>query len=148
MDESAYSLLSRRSPSLGDDLNGVVWPGLAPELFEGAARSADGFLEVGTLIGRSFPEVRRTHVFSSGVGYDPIAGFHPSSLYWCVQDRFLLAFFICQVTARSLTAASLLRSDWASAACHRQTNRSWCLIGSRCGRRLGNGVRPRGVLVD
>ncbi|MBB5714742.1 polysaccharide pyruvyl transferase family protein [Sphingomonas aerophila] len=54
-------------------------------MFGPATPSADGFLGVGTLIGRPFPEVSRIHVFSSGVGYDPIAAVHPSNHYWCVR---------------------------------------------------------------
>ena len=72
-------------PNFGDDLNEVVWPGLAPEMFEQRVASTDGFLGVGTLIGRPFQEVSRIHVFSSGVGYDPLAAVPASNHYWCVR---------------------------------------------------------------
>ncbi|TVV72919.1 polysaccharide pyruvyl transferase family protein [Sphingomonas solaris] len=71
-------------PNFGDDLNPLTWPHLAPELFD-AADAEDGLLGIGTLIGRPFPEVRRIHVFSSGVGYDPIPGPQADYRYWCVR---------------------------------------------------------------
>jgi succinoglycan biosynthesis protein ExoV len=70
-------------PNFGDDLNEIVWPGLAPDLFD--EDDNDGFLGIGTLIGRPFPDARRIHVFSSGVGYDRLAAGRDHYRFWCVR---------------------------------------------------------------
>lgn len=73
-------------PNFGDDLNEIVWPQLAPDLFGHPAEEAEhGFLGIGTLIGRPFPDVRRIHVFSSGVGYDRIDPRQHDYRFWCVR---------------------------------------------------------------
>ncbi|MEH3046403.1 polysaccharide pyruvyl transferase family protein [Sphingomonas adhaesiva] len=73
-------------PNFGDDLNEIVWPRLAPDLFGHPAEEAEhGFLGTGTLIGRPFPGVRRIHVFSSGVGYDRIGERQRDYRFWCVR---------------------------------------------------------------
>jgi succinoglycan biosynthesis protein ExoV len=71
-------------PNFGDDLNEIVWPQLAPELFHDL-QAPDGFLGVGTLIGRPFPAAERIHVFSSGVGYDQIDNLSANYHFWCVR---------------------------------------------------------------
>lgn len=73
-------------PNFGDDLNEIVWPQLAPDLFGHPAEEGEhGFLGIGTLIGRPFPDVRRIHVFSSGVGYDKIGERQRDYRFWCVR---------------------------------------------------------------
>ena len=70
-------------PNFGDDLNEIVWPHFASDLFD--AHGDDGFLGIGTLIGRPFPEARRIHIFSSGVGYDKLAADREQYRVWCVR---------------------------------------------------------------
>lgn len=58
-------------PNFGDDLNGMLWPALAPALF---AKGDDdrGFVGIGTIIGMDVGPIRRLHIFSSGAGYDRV----------------------------------------------------------------------------
>jgi succinoglycan biosynthesis protein ExoV len=69
--------------NFGDDLNAVLWPKLAPELFE--RDSDEGFLGIGTIIGMPTPEVDFLNVFSSGVGYDPLDNWTIGRRVWCVR---------------------------------------------------------------
>ncbi len=57
-------------PNFGDDMNAVLWPRVAPQLF--ATRSSDGFLGIGTIIGMKTEAVDRLHIFSSGLGYNAL----------------------------------------------------------------------------
>lgn len=132
-------------PNFGDDLNEIVWPQLAPDLFGHADEEAeDGMLGIGTLIGRPFPEVKRIHVFSSGVGYDRIAGARADYRFWCVRgpltaralglpadraivDGGILAPELLRIARAATPAAqpvvvphweSLLTGGWAEACDH------------------------------
>jgi succinoglycan biosynthesis protein ExoV len=57
-------------PNFGDDLNGALWPSLAPRLFE--IDDDRGFVGIGTIIGMNVGNIARLDVFSSGAGYDQI----------------------------------------------------------------------------
>lgn len=78
-------LISCRNPrpNFGDDLNGVLWPALAPELFD--EDSTEGFLGIGTIVGMPTPGVDFLHVFSSGVGYDRLGDWTVPRRVWCVR---------------------------------------------------------------
>ena len=56
--------------NFGDDLNEVLWPALAPELFA----EDDGilFVGIGTILDRGLPAAPLRVVFGSGAGYDPL----------------------------------------------------------------------------
>jgi len=69
--------------NFGDDLNAVLWPRLAPSLFE--HMDSESFLGVGTIIGMPTPESRLLHVFSSGVGYDALDAWRVPRRLWCVR---------------------------------------------------------------
>ena len=58
----------KKIPNFGDDLNGVLWPALAPDLFAGApeADPLAGFVGIGTIVGMPVGKLRRLNVFSSG----------------------------------------------------------------------------------
>lgn len=71
-------------PNFGDDLNEVLWPTLAPDLFAEDA-AAEGFLGIGTVVGMPTPAVDFLHVFSSGVGYDRIDDWRVARKLWCVR---------------------------------------------------------------
>ena len=72
-------------PNFGDDLNGVLWPSLEPELF--ATAGDESFVGFGTIVGMPFCDApQRLNVFSSGVGNDPVDGWkHHAVRYWCVR---------------------------------------------------------------
>ena len=71
-------------PNFGDDLNVVLWKGLAPDLFDDDLKI--GFVGIGTIIGMPCGEVQRLHVFSSGIGYDRPEGWRGKQVeYWCVR---------------------------------------------------------------
>jgi len=59
-----------RAGNFGDDLNPLIWPALAPELF--GSDSSIGFVGIGTIIGLPFLDCGNLKVFSSGVGYDSV----------------------------------------------------------------------------
>ena len=70
--------------NFGDDLNAVLWPALAPELFDDDPDV--GFVGIGTIIGRPVGALKRLHVFSSGVGNDlPEKWKDKEVRYWCVR---------------------------------------------------------------
>lgn len=74
----------KRVPNFGDDLNAALWQELAPGLFDDDPEV--GFVGIGTIIGMPCGELRRLHVFSSGVGYDrPEAWRGKQVEYWCVR---------------------------------------------------------------
>jgi len=76
----------RDVPNFGDDLNGVLWPALAPELFSDPKPQDDGFVGIGTIIGMDPGPTRRLHVFSSGIGNDPVDNWRDLDVtYWCVR---------------------------------------------------------------
>jgi succinoglycan biosynthesis protein ExoV len=71
-------------PNFGDDLNAVLWQGLAPELFDDDPGT--GFVGIGTIIGMPCGDLGRLHVFSSGIGNDrPEAWRGKQVEYWCVR---------------------------------------------------------------
>lgn len=78
-------------PNFGDDLNPMLWPALAPALFEDRRpdrRDGDAaaFVGVGTIVGIDPGESRVLHVFSSGAGYSPLDRWHGRDLrYHCVR---------------------------------------------------------------
>jgi succinoglycan biosynthesis protein ExoV len=69
--------------NFGDDLNGVLWPRLLPDLFDDMG--AEGFLGIGTLIGMATPGCLRLHVFSTGAGYDAVDTWRTERKVWCVR---------------------------------------------------------------
>lgn len=71
------------SGNFGDELNTVLWPALVPEPFDRTHRA--GFLGIGTIIGMPTPGCDFLHVFSSGVGYDRLAGWDVPRRIWCVR---------------------------------------------------------------
>lgn len=77
--------------NFGDDINAVLWPTLAPNLFD--ENGTTGFVGIGTIIGRPFNEFRRLHVFSSGAGNDSIERWADREVtYWCVRGPISAAF--------------------------------------------------------
>lgn len=72
-----------RQMNFGDDLNPVLWPRLLPDTLDGTG--SEGFLGIGTLIGRPFPGLSHLHVFSSGAGYDAIDSWAMPRTIWCVR---------------------------------------------------------------
>jgi succinoglycan biosynthesis protein ExoV len=73
-----------RTPNFGDDLNRVIWPALAPDLFDGNAE--DGFVGIGTVIGMPVPGVHTLNVFGSGIGNNRLEQWHDKKVrYWCVR---------------------------------------------------------------
>lgn len=80
-----------RVANFGDELNPVIWPRLAPDLFGPDAGSQEGapgrtgFLGIGTIIGMPTPGCDFLHVFSSGMGYDRLEGWSVPRRVWCVR---------------------------------------------------------------
>jgi succinoglycan biosynthesis protein ExoV len=78
----------KQIPNFGDDLNVVLWPALAPQLFDdryGSDRDT-GFVGIGTIIGMPIENLRRLNVFSSGIGNDmPTRWSEMEVDYWCVR---------------------------------------------------------------
>jgi len=72
------------APNFGDDLNAVLWPSLATDLIDDDPLEA--FVGIGTLIGKDCAPGSKLHVFSSGVGYDPVEAWRTRDVtYWCVR---------------------------------------------------------------
>lgn len=99
------------SGNFGDELNALLWPRLAPELFDTADRT--GFLGIGTIIGMPTPECDRLHVFSSGVGYDNLADWTVAHQIWCLRGP-LTARLLAADADRVLTDGAIL-TPWAIA---------------------------------
>jgi succinoglycan biosynthesis protein ExoV len=91
--------------NFGDELNDLLWPRLAPDLFEEADRT--GFLGIGTIIGMPTPNCDRLHVFSSGVGYDRLSDWNVARRIWCVRGP-LTARLLEVDTGRILTDGAIL----------------------------------------
>ncbi len=73
-----------RTLNFGDDLNGCLWPALAPDLFD--ADGKDGFLGIGTVIGMPVSGVRTLHAFGSGIGNNRLEQWRGQTVrYWCVR---------------------------------------------------------------
>ncbi|MCB4824250.1 polysaccharide pyruvyl transferase family protein [Roseicella aerolata] len=93
-------------PNFGDDLNAVLWEGLVPGLFDGDPST--GFTGIGTIIGMPCGEVPRLHVFSSGVGNDPIERWRDKQVeYWCVRGP-ISARILGLPADRAITDGALL----------------------------------------
>lgn len=93
-------------PNFGDDLNVLLWPAIAPDLF---ADEADGlgFLGIGTIVGKQIPDVDTLHVFSSGAGYDHAAFPVPNVKVHCVRGP-LTARLLGLPEDRALTDGAIL----------------------------------------
>lgn len=77
-------------PNFGDDLNAVLWPALAPDLFDQSETEA--FVGIGTIIGFRGATYPRLHVFSSGAGNDPLSRWAGQQVtYWCVRGPITAA---------------------------------------------------------
>lgn len=71
-------------PNFGDDMNIDLWRALMPGLIDDDPQN--GFVGIGTIIGRPVPPVAKLHVFSSGVGNDPVDAWRQRDVtYWCVR---------------------------------------------------------------
>jgi succinoglycan biosynthesis protein ExoV len=77
--------------NFGDEINRVIWPKLAPELFE--EERDEGFLGIGTIIGMPTPGCSHLHVFSSGMGYDSLARWQTPRTVWCVRGPLTSRLF-------------------------------------------------------
>ncbi|MFC7478319.1 polysaccharide pyruvyl transferase family protein [Dankookia sp. GCM10030260] len=74
----------KQVPNFGDDLNALLWPALAPGLFDDDPEV--GFVGIGTIIGMPCGDLTRLHVFSTGIGNDrPEAWRGKQVEYWCVR---------------------------------------------------------------
>jgi succinoglycan biosynthesis protein ExoV len=91
--------------NFGDDLNRVIWPALAPELFDGT--SDDGFLGIGTIIGMP-TKCSHLHVFSSGLGYDSLDSWSVPRTVWCVRGPLTAKLFGCCSSNAALTDGAIL----------------------------------------
>jgi succinoglycan biosynthesis protein ExoV len=81
-----------RLPNFGDDINQTIWPALAPELF--GDEDEDGFLGIGTIIGMR-TDCAHLHVFTSGLGYDPIDTWTTPRTFWCVRGPMTARLLGC-----------------------------------------------------
>jgi succinoglycan biosynthesis protein ExoV len=99
--------------NFGDELNAVLWPRLAAEQFATADRI--GFLGIGTVIGMPTPECDFLHVFSSGVGYDRLAGWSVPRRIWCVRGpltaHMLGADLGAAITDGAILAPSIITEE-------------------------------------
>ncbi|MBA9071104.1 succinoglycan biosynthesis protein ExoV [Methylobacterium sp. RAS18] len=79
-----------RVPNFGDDLNGVLWPALRPDLFDESETVA--FVGIGTIIGFPCAPYRQLNVFSSGAGNDPLGRWADRDVtFWCVRGPITAA---------------------------------------------------------
>lgn len=79
-----------RVPNFGDDLNGVLWPALRPDLFNESDTTA--FVGIGTIIGFPCGPYRHLNVFSSGAGNDPLDRWADRDVtFWCVRGPITAA---------------------------------------------------------
>jgi succinoglycan biosynthesis protein ExoV len=95
-----------KQPNFGDDLNGVLWPRLLPELFDGAGNQ--GFMGIGTLAGMATPGCVRLHVFSTGAGYDALDTWRVERRIWCVRGPITARLLD---TDTALTDGAILAPD-------------------------------------
>lgn len=72
-------------PNFGDDLNALIWPSLAPHLFQ-PEDDDRAFIGIGTILGMPGHRHRRLDIMSSGTGYDPISNWADRELtFHCVR---------------------------------------------------------------
>lgn len=96
----------KQVPNFGDDLNTFLWRQLAPDLFDDDPET--GFVGIGTIIGMPCGDVRRLHVFSSGVGYDRPERWRGKQVeYWCVRGP-LSARILGLAADRAITDGAML----------------------------------------
>ncbi|GGZ09320.1 hypothetical protein GCM10011614_25190 [Novosphingobium colocasiae] len=99
--------------NFGDDLNDILWPALAPALFRDEAHGpqpddAAWFVGIGTIIGMPPGVARRLHVFSSGIGYAPVAAWRGLQVdYHCVRGP-ISARVLGLESHRALTDGAIL----------------------------------------
>lgn len=91
--------------NFGDDLNAILWPTLAPDLFK--LEDGQGFLGIGTIIGMKFAPLQKLHVFSSGVGYNSTEFGADIRQIWCVRGP-LSAKFLGLDEDRALSDGGIL----------------------------------------
>jgi succinoglycan biosynthesis protein ExoV len=112
---------NKQIPNFGDDLNVVLWPALAPQLFadESGSDRRTGFVGIGTIIGMPIDNLRRLNVFSSGIGNDrPTRWSDLEVEYWCVRGP-ISARVLDLPADRSITDGAVLTplvSDFPKAA--------------------------------
>lgn len=98
-------------PNFGDDLNDVLWPALAPELFADddlQAAAGEAFVGVGTIVGLDPGRSRRLHVFTSGAGYSAPDRWRGLDVTWhCVRGP-VTARVLGLEADRALTDGALL----------------------------------------
>ncbi|MEL6857318.1 MAG: polysaccharide pyruvyl transferase family protein [Pseudomonadota bacterium] len=92
--------------NFGDDMNDKIWRTLVPQIDEDSS-DANGFMGIGTIIGKRFPKVDHLHVFSSGSGYDPIQFQADKVTVWCVRGP-LTARILKQTEDKALTDGAVL----------------------------------------
>ncbi len=69
--------------NFGDDLNSLIWYGLAPELFDDD--DSEVLVGIGTLINSSAPVAPTKYVFGSGVGYNQFPKLDETWQFCCVR---------------------------------------------------------------
>jgi hypothetical protein len=93
-------------PNFGDDLNPMLWPALADGLIDDDPD--DAFVGIGTIIGMPCAPPSRLHVFSSGVGNDPLDSWAGRDvIYWCVRGP-ISAALLGLPPAAALTDGAIL----------------------------------------
>ena len=96
----------KETPNFGDDLNAVLWPYFAPQLFDDDP--AVGFVGIGTIIGMPVGDLRRLHVFSSGAGNDHPTRWRDKDVqYECVRGP-ISAHVLGLPAGRAITDGAIL----------------------------------------